>query len=88
MTLAKLGSSRSHERGERHRRTGLGSTARSQACVCNFSPRPRRRVADRDGPLGHSTIRLTADTYGHVLSSRARHAADALDRLMDRPKGS
>jgi len=32
--------------------------------------------------LGHSTIRLTADTYGHVLPSRARRAADAIDRAL------
>ena len=32
--------------------------------------------------LGHSTIRLTADTYGHVLSARARAAAGAIDRLL------
>src|SRR5664279_1435961 len=32
--------------------------------------------------LGHSTIRLTADTYGHVLPSRARSAADAIDRVL------
>ena len=31
--------------------------------------------------LGHSTIRLTADTYGHVLPSKARAASDGLDRL-------
>lgn len=32
--------------------------------------------------LGHSTIRLTADTYGHVLPSRAREAAEGIDRIM------
>jgi integrase len=32
--------------------------------------------------LGHSTIRLTADTYGHVLPTRARNAASALDRIL------
>jgi integrase len=32
--------------------------------------------------LGHSTIRLTADTYGHVLPARARNAAEAMDRLL------
>src|SRR3954462_4604986 len=32
--------------------------------------------------LGHSTIRLTADTYGHVLPARARHAASAIDRIL------
>jgi site-specific recombinase XerD len=32
--------------------------------------------------LGHSTIRLTADTYGHVLPARARKAAEAMDRLL------
>jgi integrase len=30
--------------------------------------------------LGHSTIRLTADTYGHVLP--AREATGAIDRLL------
>ncbi|MFI6782343.1 tyrosine-type recombinase/integrase [Micromonospora sp. NPDC050276] len=28
--------------------------------------------------LGHSTIRMTADTYGHVLPARARQAASAM----------
>ncbi|MEU8365757.1 tyrosine-type recombinase/integrase [Micromonospora tulbaghiae] len=32
--------------------------------------------------LGHSTIRMTADTYGHVLPARARQAASAIDRLV------
>lgn len=31
--------------------------------------------------LGHSTIRLTADTYGHVLPSRVLGASDVFDRL-------
>jgi len=32
--------------------------------------------------LGHSTIRLTADTYGHILPERARQAASAIDRAL------
>ncbi|GAA2533097.1 tyrosine-type recombinase/integrase [Pilimelia columellifera] len=32
--------------------------------------------------LGHSTYRLTADTYGHVLPSRARSAAKAIDDVL------
>jgi integrase len=32
--------------------------------------------------LGHSTIRLTADTYGHILAPRARAAVDAIDRTL------
>jgi integrase len=32
--------------------------------------------------LGHSTIRLTADTYGHVMPPRARQAASAIDRAL------
>jgi integrase len=32
--------------------------------------------------LGHSTIRLTADTYGHVLPARAREASKAIDRVL------
>jgi integrase len=32
--------------------------------------------------LGHSTIRITADTYGHVLPARARKAATAIDRIL------
>ncbi|MEU7944188.1 tyrosine-type recombinase/integrase [Micromonospora taraxaci] len=34
--------------------------------------------------LGHSTIRMTADTYGHVLPARARQAASAIDRILGR----
>jgi hypothetical protein len=36
--------------------------------------------------LGHSTFRLTADTYGHLLPSRARKATEGIDRIM-RAKG-
>lgn len=32
--------------------------------------------------LEHSTIRMTADTYGHVLPSRAREAASAIGRVL------
>jgi integrase len=32
--------------------------------------------------LGHSTIRLTADIYGHVLPARAMQAAAAIDRAL------
>lgn len=35
--------------------------------------------------LGHSTIQLTADTYGHVLKSRAQAAAESLDGFFDGP---
>ncbi|MFC4019598.1 tyrosine-type recombinase/integrase [Micromonospora sp. GCM10011542] len=31
--------------------------------------------------LGHSAIRMTADTYGHVLPTRTRQAAPAIDRV-------
>jgi len=33
--------------------------------------------------LGHSTIRLTMDLYGHVLPDRLRAAASAMDRVME-----
>jgi integrase len=32
--------------------------------------------------LGHSTIRLTMDTYTHVLDERLRAAAEAMDRAL------
>ncbi|MEU5563541.1 hypothetical protein [Micromonospora musae] len=32
--------------------------------------------------LGHSTIRITADTYRHVLPPRARQAALAIARVL------
>lgn len=32
--------------------------------------------------LGHSTIRLTMDLYGHVLPERLRVAADAMDEAL------
>ncbi|WP_258400805.1 hypothetical protein [Micromonospora saelicesensis] len=32
--------------------------------------------------LGHSTIRMTADTWVHVLPARARQAASAIDRIL------
>ncbi|GIL27364.1 tyrosine-type recombinase/integrase [Actinocatenispora comari] len=37
--------------------------------------------------LGHSTIRLTADTYGHVLPATARGASDVMDGLLRRGNG-
>ncbi|WP_211210872.1 tyrosine-type recombinase/integrase [Sporichthya polymorpha] len=35
--------------------------------------------------LGHSTIRLTMDTYTHVLDERLRAAAEAMDRALGSP---
>lgn len=32
--------------------------------------------------LGHSTIRLTMDTYGHVLTDSLTAAAEAMDRAL------
>ena len=32
--------------------------------------------------LGHSTIAITADVYGHVTGDMRREAADALDRAL------
>ncbi|BCJ38861.1 hypothetical protein Athai_63640 [Actinocatenispora thailandica] len=37
--------------------------------------------------LGHSTIRLTADTYGHVLPATARGASGVMDGLLRRDNG-
>jgi integrase len=37
--------------------------------------------------LGHSTIRLTADTYGHVLPARAREAASVIDKAFGKEAG-
>jgi hypothetical protein len=42
----------------------------------------KARVICWESVLGHSTIRLTMDTYGHVLPDRMHAAADALDRLL------
>lgn len=38
--------------------------------------------------LGHSTIRMTADTYGNVPTSRARKAAESIDRLLGEEKSA
>ena len=38
--------------------------------------------------LGHSSIRLTADTYSHVVSSVGQDAADRLDALVQRGKSN
>jgi hypothetical protein len=35
--------------------------------------------------LGHSQISLTLNTYSHVMPTLLRDAADAMDRLLDRP---
>jgi len=32
--------------------------------------------------LGHSTITLTANTYGHLYPEAMREAADAMDRAL------
>ena len=36
---------------------------------------------------GYSTIRMTADTYGHVLPSRERNATNSIDRTLGKEKG-
>ena len=33
--------------------------------------------------LGHSRIKVTADTYGHLLKGDAEKPVDALDNLLD-----
>jgi integrase len=38
-----------------------------------------RSIADR---LGHSTVRLTADTYAHVLENMQRRSAGKLDEVL------
>lgn len=38
--------------------------------------------------LGHSTFRLTMDTYGHVLPGQMFEAAEAMDRALDGSTGS
>jgi integrase len=37
--------------------------------------------------LGHSTFRLTMDTYSHVLPDDLRAAADAMDRALGESLG-
>ena len=32
--------------------------------------------------LGHSTITVTSDTYGHLVQGRSREIADAMDRML------
>tara|TARA_R110002110_G_scaffold209763_1_gene422196 strand:- start:766 stop:912 length:147 start_codon:yes stop_codon:yes gene_type:complete len=32
--------------------------------------------------LGHSSIRVTADVYGHLLEPAKTEAADAMDRVL------
>jgi integrase len=34
--------------------------------------------------LGHSSIALTSDTYGHLVAGRSREVADGMDRLLGR----
>jgi integrase len=41
---------------------------------------PLRTIADR---LGHSSITLTADTYGAVVPELSREAADAMERAIN-----
>jgi len=40
---------------------------------------PLKTVQDT---LGHSTMRLTADTYGHLMPGDDQRAADAIDRAL------
>jgi hypothetical protein len=35
--------------------------------------------------MGHSTITITLDRYGHLLPANEQHAADLLDTLLARP---
>jgi integrase len=32
--------------------------------------------------LGHSSIAVTVDTYGHLVEGRSRELADVMDRLL------
>ncbi|MFF0656711.1 hypothetical protein [Micromonospora tulbaghiae] len=68
---------------------GGGRGGGSTGAVCRAPARAARSALDQGEELrtvmellGHSTIRMTADTYGHVLLARARQAASAIDRVL------
>ena len=43
---------------------------------------PIKVVSER---LGHSTVKLTLDTYSHVLPTMQRAAAEKMGRILGRP---
>jgi hypothetical protein len=42
-----------------------------------------KKIAER---LGHASIKLTMDTYGHLFESSDRESADVMERLFDEKK--
>ncbi len=42
----------------------------------------RKQIAER---LGHSSIKLTMDTYGHLFPGSDRESAEAMDKLFGAP---
>ncbi len=67
-----------------------GPTSLGYACASNAasSPVPDRELSsgmtleDVKIMLGHSTIVLTSNTYGHVLDERQRQVAGAMDAVL------
>ena len=43
-----------------------------------------KKIAER---LGHSSIRLTMDTYGHLFDGSDRESAETMDRLFGQTRG-
>ena len=58
---------------------GLHSLRHSAASVMLTRGVPLKVVSDR---LGHATVAITADVYGHVTAEADRQAADRLAELL------
>ena len=57
----------------------LHSLRHCHACLLLDQGVPIKVVSER---LGHATVRMTLDTYSHVLPAQDRHAADAIQRAL------
>lgn len=63
-----------------------GPAARPPSPAGVAAPRGRHGYRARLQDHGHSSIKLTADTYSHLLTGAGRRAAEAADALIPRGK--
>ncbi len=67
------------ERGRRHRSTVAPALRHSAASLLIAQGVPLKTISE---VLGHSSIRITADVYGHLLDEAGMAAADAMTNAL------
>jgi integrase len=63
---------------------GVHILRHTHATIMMRAGRPAREVADR---LGHSSTKLTTDTYSHVLPDQQQEGVQAYERRLGRREG-